>query len=154
MIYTFNFFPSFGNPGNCKYSCKPTLKTFLVYFRHEGQLGHWHEVFKDRDLSRHRGRLLVAQDLEEGPHPQEGSGLGREGLSGRYDLEGGKYKHHKKKSVDIQVDFYRFELWSGVIKNWVNIFYRDLWSICINQSGQFSHLILWNQFNERLVFES
>ncbi len=28
----------------------------------------------------------------------------------RYDLKGGKYKHHKKQSVDIEVDFYRFEV--------------------------------------------
>lgn len=28
----------------------------------------------------------------------------------RYDLKGGKYKHHKKQVVDIEVDFYRFEL--------------------------------------------
>ena len=28
----------------------------------------------------------------------------------RYDLKGGKYKHHKKQSIDIEVDFYRFEL--------------------------------------------
>ena len=28
----------------------------------------------------------------------------------RYDLKGGKYKHHKKQSVDIEVDFYRFKI--------------------------------------------
>ncbi len=28
----------------------------------------------------------------------------------RYDLKGGKYKHHKKQVVDIEVDFYRFEV--------------------------------------------
>ena len=28
----------------------------------------------------------------------------------RYDLKGGKYKHHKKQSIDIEVDFYRFEV--------------------------------------------
>ena len=43
----------------------------------------------------------------------------------RYDLKGGKYKHHKKQSVDIEVDFYRFEV--ARKQRWMKIG-SDLWS--------------------------